>query len=109
MEDLFSKRIIAKRDLDSVYEALFLRAVTSFESFLEELFLGILEKRIRYKRTRSVSVKMSTKSRDALLEIVFQGDKYLNWLPFHHTEERAKRYLLDGRPFTDLNDVTDRW
>ena len=33
-----------------MHEALFLRAVTSFESFFEELFLGILQGRPAYKR-----------------------------------------------------------
>lgn len=103
MEKLYQDGKITKRDLDSVYEALFLRAVTSFEAFLEELFLGILERRIRYKPGR-VSLRMTIKSRAALMDILLQGGKYLTWLPFQNTEERAKLYLIDGKPFTDLTD-----
>lgn len=102
MEALYSTGEITKRDLDSVYEALFLRAVTSFESFLEELFLAILERRTKYKKARKVAPRMTTKSRVALTDIVFQNRQYLNWIPFNHTEERAMLFLADGKPFSDL-------
>ena len=102
MEALFQAGEITKRDLNSVYEALFLRAVTRFESFLEELFLAILERRVKYKKQRRVALKMKPKSRQALMEIVFQGDRYLDWLPFQRTADRASLYLFGGRPFTDL-------
>jgi hypothetical protein len=103
MEQLHQDGKIRRRDLDSVYESLFLRAVTSFEAFLEELFLAILERRRRYRGGR-VSLRMTVKSRQALMDILLQGDKYLTWLPFKHTEDRAKLYLDDGRPFTELDD-----
>jgi hypothetical protein len=103
MEKLFSERQIRKVDLDSVYEALFLRAVTTFEAFLEDLFLAILVGRARYKAPR-VRVLMSASSRGALMQILLQGNTYMSWLPFEHTERRAKLYLRDGRPFTELND-----
>jgi hypothetical protein len=103
MEKLFRDGKITKNDLNSVYEALFLRAVTSFESFLEELFLAILEGRVRYKRGM-VKLRMSVKSPDALMDILLQGEKYMSWLPFRHTEDRARIYLGGGRPFCDLSD-----
>jgi hypothetical protein len=102
MERLYREGRITKTDLDSVYEALFLRVVTSFESFLENLFLAILEKRTRYRNGR-VLLKMKTDSRDELMEILLQGDKYMTWLPFYNRENRAKIYLKDGRPFTELD------
>lgn len=103
MERLFSQGQIRRADLDTVYEALFLRAVTSFEGFLEDLFMAILVGRATYSRQR-VRVLMSASSRDALMQILLQGNAFMNWLPFSHTEKRAKLYLKDGRPFTDLND-----
>jgi hypothetical protein len=104
MELLYSKGSIALRDIDFVYESLFLRAVTGLEEFLEGLFLGILNRRIKYSRSR-VRLRMETCSQDALKEILLQGDKYLDWLPFAKTEERARLYLVGGRPFTDLDDA----
>jgi len=99
MEDLHSAGDITQRDLNSVYEALFLRAVTRFESFLEELCLGILEKRVKYKKTRKIVLKMTPKSHQALIDVVFQQNRYLDWLPFDKTEDRADYYLQGGRPF----------
>jgi hypothetical protein len=101
MERLYQRDQIALRDLHSVYESLFLRSVTSFELFLEELFIAILERRVRY-RARTVTLKMKAHSSVALMEILLQGDRYLDWLPFNKTEDRAKLYLLDGKPFCDL-------
>jgi hypothetical protein len=103
MEELFSKKRIRKIDLDSVYEALFLRAVTTFEAFLEDLFIAILERRARYSKQR-VGLLMSVSSREALIQILLQGNPFMMWLPFHHTEKRANLYLKGGRPFTELGD-----
>jgi hypothetical protein len=103
MERLYQAGFIKATDLDSVYEALFLRAVTSFEAFLEELFLAILEKRRRYRRGR-VELRMTAKTSDALRDILLQGDKFMAWLPFHHTEKRAYIYLTEGRPFSELTE-----
>jgi hypothetical protein len=104
METLYDDKRIALRDLHAVYEALFLRAVTGFEVFLEELFVGILERKIRYPIER-VSLRMKAKSRDALMEILLQGDMYLDWLPFDRTVDRAKLYLEEGKPFSELEDA----
>lgn len=103
MEILFAARRINRTDLDSVYEALFLRAVTSFESFLEDLFILILLGRVQYSQNR-VKVLMSASSKEALMQILLQGNAFMNWLPFANVEKRARLYLKDGRPFTDLND-----
>ena len=104
MEDLHRLRRIRKRDLDSVYEALFLRAVTSFESFVEELFIAILERRTKYHKSRKVVLRMTADSRESLMGIVYQNYDYLNWLPFDKTEGRARLYFLDGKPFTEIKD-----
>jgi hypothetical protein len=105
MEGLFLAGKISKRDLDAVYESLFLRAVTSFEGFLEDLFMAILERRARYSSQREVSVRIKVTSKEALSDILRQGyDRdYLNWLPFHRTETRARVYLEQGKPFSELN------
>jgi hypothetical protein len=103
MEDLFQAEKIVRRDLDTVYESLFLRGVTSFESFVEDLFISILERRTRYKPARHVSLHMKTVSHEALMAILLQGDQYLKWLPFKETERRARLYLIDGKPFTELD------
>ena len=101
IENLHSSKSIRSGDADSIYEALFLRAVTSFEGFLEELFIGILSDYKKYRR-RGISLRMKVTSAAALQEILLQGNRYLNWLPFDQTERRAKLYLKEGRPFSQL-------
>jgi hypothetical protein len=103
MEQLYAAKVISQRDLHSVYEALFLRGVTSFEVFLEELFVSILEGRTTYRRDR-VSVLIAASSSAALREILLQGGKYMDWLPYDRTEKRAKLYLKEGKPFSELSD-----
>ena len=103
MKNLYRSNKIINRDADSIYEALFLRAVTSFEGFLEELFFGILRDRSSYRR-RGISLRMKVTSAAALQEILLQGNRYLNWLPFDQTERRAKLHLKAGKPFSQLPD-----
>lgn len=103
MEALFSSKQITLTDLETVYEALFLRAVTGFEAFIEELFISVLSTKVKYPKSR-VKLRMEAKSNEALRDILLQGERYLDWLPFNQTEKRARLYLSNGRPFTDLND-----
>lgn len=103
MERLYDDGKISQRDLHTVYEALFLRAVTSFEVFLEELFFAIMSENAKYPKTR-VKLRMRATSAEAMREILLQGKDYLDWIPFNRTELRAKLYLKEGRPFSDLSD-----
>jgi hypothetical protein len=101
MESLRANGAITLRDLHSVYEALFLRGVTSFEVFLESLFLAILRQKANYPKSR-VSLRMTPANDRALMEILLQNQAYLQWIPYHHTETRAKLYLAGGKPFSEL-------
>ena len=103
MENLYEQDVIVTRDIESMYEALFLRVVTGFEVFLEDLFVAILREKVQYRRGR-VAIRMKVASNDALMEILLQGGRYLTWLPFSNTEDRARLYLKDGKPFTELED-----
>lgn len=102
MEGLYASDEIRLRDLHSVYEALFLRGVTGFEAFLETLFFAILREKVKYPRRRKVALRMTAANDKALVEILLQDQQYLQWIPYKHTKGRAKMYLAEGRPFTDL-------
>ena len=101
MESLRASGRIALRDLNSVYEALFLRGITGFEAFLEGQFLAILRQKTNYPKSR-VSLRMIPANDKALLEILRQNKEYLQWIPYRHTENRAKLYLTGGKPFSEL-------
>ena len=107
MEELFTTDTISLRDLNVVYESLFLRAVARFESFLEQLFLSILNRQIKYKKGRKIKVKMTPNSYQALLDIVFRDDDFLNWLPFKRTQERAG-FFLSGRALSAIWSILTR-
>lgn len=102
MEALKSDGRIALRDIEAVYEALFLRAATGFEVFLEQLFFDILHEKAKYTKKR-VALRMRPLVKAAIEEIVMQKQKYLTWVPFENTEDRAKLYLKDGKPFSELD------
>lgn len=101
MENLYFHQKILKTDIEYVYEALFLRAVTSFESYLEQQFVDIMLGKTRYSDNKIASL-IRTGSKKALMAVLLQGNQYLDWLPYRKTEDRAKIYLKDGRPFTDF-------
>jgi len=101
MENLFQKKSVTKTDIETIYEALFLRSVTSFESFIEKLFLAILLGKAPDIKGKSLIV---VASRPALQVILLQNNNYLDWLPYSKTEGRANIYLKDGKPFTNITD-----
>lgn len=101
VETLFSRAELSVDDLEQVYAGLFITAFTEFESLLEGLFFGL----VNGTHTSSVA---STARRVEIVpgtltrEIVFEGRKYLDWLPLEKTHQRAKRFLNHGEPFTRL-------
>ena len=105
MEKLYHADRIALRDLHSVYEALFIRAVTSFETFLQDQFVAIMRGKAKYKPARRVLTRMTAVSSAALRDILLQGRAYATWLPFDNTQKRALVYLRDGKPFSDVPEV----
>lgn len=87
---------------DRMYEALFLSAVTSFESFLEDLFLGLLVSGAGLQST-GVRPRMTIQSPVVAREVVIgPGRNYADWLPYDRTRERAEVFFRGGRPFTGL-------
>lgn len=97
-EQLYLKAKLSRRDLHFVYEGLFLRAVTGFEAFLEELFLLVLSGKSKYPKG-TVKLRMEPPSSQSLNTILLQGKKYLTWLPFDETVKRANIYMDGGGPF----------
>lgn len=102
MERLYRTNHIALRDLHSVYEAMFIRGVTSFEVFLQDQFIAIMNGTASYSRGRGVFVKMSATSPAALMDILLQKRAYVTWLPYDETRKRASIYLKEGKPFSDV-------
>lgn len=102
MEKLFDGKNISKRDIEKVYEALYLRTITFFEGFIEELFFGLLTKRIN-SSIRNVVARVDLKSDSVARDIVFSGKQYIDWLPYQRTQDLAEIYFRGGRPFVFLD------
>lgn len=101
VEALLVRSEMTVADVEQVYAGLFLNAFTEFEALIEDVFLGILE------GTHS-SANPTTKRRVEIVpnscarEILFEGKKYLDWLPLEKTTERANRFLNKAEPFSKL-------
>jgi hypothetical protein len=91
---------ILKRDIETVYEGLFLRTVVAFEDLVENTFFDILEGN---SPNPDWWARIEGDKR-ALRECVLEGKDYLDWLPFKRTLDRAKTYLEDGEPFSLFDD-----
>jgi len=102
IERLFHQNVIKKKDLELVYKGLFLDAVTSFELFFEQLFIGLLTKNLTHS-SRSVNPRVMFKSRKVCREVILGERSYVDWIPYNFTEKRAKSYFTNGLPFTFLD------
>lgn len=102
MEKLFKEGSLSRSDIEKVYESLFMRTITYFEGFIEELFFGLVTNKVKLP-VGSTSVKIEFKNETLAREIVFAGKNYYDWFPYDQTEKLAKRFLRDGHPFTMLN------
>ncbi len=102
MENLFNKKSLSRRDVEKSYEALYLRTTTFFEGFIEELFFGLLTKRI-YPVSSDVVARVDLKSDIVARDVVFAGKPYIDWFPYVRTVDLAEIYFRGGRPFTFLD------
>lgn len=101
MEVLFSKKQIVERDLNVVYAGLFLGAVTSFETLLEDLFLDLLTGRTKHISSK-VRNKVTFSSTTVCRSIIYGGKKYVDWLPYNYTTGRAEIFFKEGLPFSAI-------
>lgn len=101
MEKLLGKNEIVRRDIERVYEGLYLDAITSLESLFEDLFIGLLTQRI-IQSSLKVKPRVYFKSDKVAREVVLGGRNYVDWVPYHLTEKRAKAFFRNGLPFTSL-------
>ena len=100
---------MSRRDAEQVYDALFINTMTAFETFLEDLFLGLLVDGQGLSSEKSTfSRRVTIRSHKVAREIVIGPNrKYVDWLPYDQTEGRAKLFFRGGRPFTVVS-TTER-
>lgn len=101
LERLFLRGDVTRHDVSLFYEGIFLRTVTSFESLMEELFLGLLTGGIT--SGSKVHPRVTFRSSAIARDIMLGGKAYVDWLPYHHTEKRAYAFFRGGLPFCALD------
>lgn len=87
-----------------MYEGLFLNPHRALESFIEDLFLGLLVEGTGYESSRKdIHARLRVKSHALALELLLgPRGTYVDWLPYQRTLDLAKLYFRGGRPFADL-------
>ncbi len=100
-EDLCQREHITDDELEDMYETWFLQSHLAFESFLENLFIGLLVGRLT--ADRSIRPRIQVRSDRVAREVIFAGKDYVDWMPFNSTKNRAEPFFRGGRPF-DLSE-----
>ena len=106
MENQYLIGEFSNQDLAIVYEGLFLNAYIAFESFLEDLFIGLLVSG-NYglvSSRRDISPRVEIRSHRIVRETIsgINTRGYTSWLPYINTKKLAKIYFTGGRPFSEI-------
>jgi len=103
-------RHLRRRDIDQVYEALFMNMITSFEAFLEDLFVGLLVDGQGFTTSARGFARRTTIRtwRIAREMVIGPGGQYADWLPLKRTKDRANLFFRGGKPFTGATPADDR-
>lgn len=101
MEKLFIEKQLVRRDIEQVYSGLFIDSITAFERNIENLFFGLLVKRLVHPSV-SIVPRINVISDKIAQEVVNGNKKYLDWLPYETTKSRANTFFKNGAPFSSL-------
>lgn len=102
VEILADRRLITRFDVEQIYVGLYVDAFVSFERFIEDLFFGYLTGTVTPPNGLSAP-KLRIPNKQLTIDVVQNGKKYLDWIPFHFTKDRANIYFKKGHPFTGLD------
>ena len=103
MENLLTENTVTILDIEQVYAGLFMEIMTSFESLVEHLFVGLLSGRFDPDATGAVPL-IDFKDKTRVVRFIQGRDRFLGWMPYRDTEERANLFFTKGWPFTKLTD-----
>lgn len=106
LETLYAGGLLARRDIERVYEGLYVGCMTSFEDFFESRFFELVLK--PESRTSQVIPRADFRSSAILRGFVLGDRSFVNWLPFSRTADRAKVYLRGSRPFDSITSSEKR-
>lgn len=100
LELAYTRGHITKRDLERVYDGLYVNAIGAFENELENIFFGLVLGKLRV--TGKVRTRATFSSPQTARKIIYGGQPFLKWLPYENTKKTAYMYIVDGHPFSRL-------
>jgi len=103
VDNLFDNNQIILRDKKQFYEGLYLKTHVLFETFLEDLFYGLLVENSAIETPNNIVTRVSIKSHIIARDLVQAGKDYIDWIPYEKTMDAAKLYFRNGNPFCGLN------
>lgn len=77
------------------------RIAGHFETFLEELFFDSMEGRHGDPSVGS-TVMVGSRAEAEIIVYSARRERYLDWLPWDRTQDRAAAYLIEAKPFSRL-------
>ena len=106
IDNLVQAGRISRRDAELMYEGLYLNAHSAFESFLEDLFIGLLILQGGVESSRSdIIPRIEIHSHKVAREVVLgPRSRFVNWFPYQNTIDLAEIYFRGGRPFSQLKE-----
>lgn len=99
VEALLQSKDVCVRDMNAIYAGLFTNAIIVLESFIENLFVGLLAGSCNQPGCLP-RAKFST--RPTAMAFVLGGKEYVEWLPYERTKKRADLFFKMGHPFSLL-------
>ena len=101
LECLNLKGLITQRDIEKTYAGNLLLFYAFLELSLERLFVGLLCNGFVSGHS-NIRPLVQVKSYKVAHSIIRGSRPYADWLPYQHTQERAKAFFSRGKPFTSL-------
>jgi hypothetical protein len=89
-------------DRDRAYVAGYMLFYTSLELAIENLFIGLLTRKLKMTQP-GVRPIVTARNQPVAVQLILGDRSYVDWLPFErNTQRRAKALLADGKPFTSM-------
>ena len=101
IESLYGSGLMTQQDAERAYRGAYLEFHIGLEQAIETLFLGLLRGSLR-SRSHRVHPRISVKSHRVASDVVRGANRFVDWLPYERTLQRAEVFFRGGRPFTSL-------
>lgn len=94
---------IANRDIELMYDGMFLKSITIFESFIEELFIGLLYDNYTLNTKKKVQ-KHTFPSRKLVLNFLKHKNSYIEVMPYKKLKDSSKVFFKKENPFINISE-----